>query len=175
MGFHLRIKGPAAGRQITMMNDVPVFYDCEATCIGGLPIEIGWAFTELSTGEIQSESHLIKPPLHWDMQPVWDPDAEKLHGISLKELLAHGRPPFEVAQRMNEVLAGRELFSDGPADDERWLRIIFDEAGLDPTFTIRRTHADVLIAQIATKLGWDRASYEAAKAVVDQQASGANS
>jgi hypothetical protein len=67
MGFHLRIKGPAAGRQITMMNDVPVFYDCEATCIGGLPIEIGWAFTELSTGEIQSESHLIKPPLHWDM------------------------------------------------------------------------------------------------------------
>jgi hypothetical protein len=168
MGFHLRIKGPAAGRQITMMNDVPVFYDCEATCIGGLPIEIGWAFTELSTGEIQSESHLIKPPLHWDMQPVWDPDAEKLHGISLKELLAHGRPPFEVVRRMNEVLAGRELFSDGPADDERWLRIIFDEAGPDPTFTIRRTHADVLIAQLATKLGWDSASYEAAKAEADR-------
>ena len=132
-----------------MMSDVPVFYDCEATCIGGLPIEIGWAFIDKSTGEIQSESHLIKPPLHWDMQPVWDPDAEKLHGISLKELLAHGRPPFEVARRMNEVLTGRELFSDGPADDERWLRIIFDEAGLDPTFTIRRTHADVLIAQLA--------------------------
>jgi hypothetical protein len=69
---------------------------------------------------------------------------------------------------MNEGLAGRELFSDGPADDERWLRIIFDEAGLDPIFTIRRTHADVLIAQLATKLGWDSASYEAAKAVADR-------
>jgi hypothetical protein len=72
-------------------------------------IEIGWASIDTSTGEIQSESHLVRPPLHWDMQPVWDPDAEKLHGISLKQLLAQGRP----------------------ADDERWLRIIFDEAGPD--------------------------------------------
>jgi hypothetical protein len=96
---------------MTMMSDVPVFYDCEASCIGGLPIEIGWAFIDTSTGEIQSESHLVRPPLHWDMQPVLDPDAEKLHGISLEQLLAHGRPPFEVARRMNEVLTGRELFS----------------------------------------------------------------
>jgi hypothetical protein len=65
--------------------------------------------------------------LHWDIQPVWDPDAEKLHGISLEQLHAQGHPPFEVARRMNEVLAGRELFSDAPADDARWLRIIFDE------------------------------------------------
>jgi hypothetical protein len=149
-----------------MMSDVPVFYDCEASCIGGLPIEIGWAFIDKS-GELQSESHLVKPPLHWDMQPVWDPDAEKLHGISLKQLLAHGRPPFEVARRMNEVLAGRELFSDAPHDDERWLRIIFDEAGLDPAFTIRRTHADVLVGQLAAKLGWDSASYQAVEAEAD--------
>jgi hypothetical protein len=131
-------------------------------------IEIGWALIDTSTGEIQSESHLVKPPLHWDMQPVWDPDAEKLHGISLEQLLAHGRPPFEVARRMNEVLTGRELFSDGPADDERWLRIIFEEAGPDPAFTIRRTHADVLVAQLAVKHGWDSASYEAAKAEADR-------
>jgi hypothetical protein len=151
-----------------MMSDVPVFYDCEASCIGGLPIEIGWAFIDTSTGEIQSESHLVKPPLHWDMQPVWDPDAEKLHGISLEQLHAQGRPPFEVARRMNEVLSGRELFSDAPADDERWLRIIFDEAGLDPAFTIRRTYAHMLIARLAMKLGWDSASYEAAKSEADR-------
>jgi hypothetical protein len=65
---------------------------------------------------------------------------------------------------MNEVLAGRELFSDGPADDERWLRIVFGEAGLRPAFTIRRTHADVLTSQLAAELGWDSASYEVAKA-----------
>ena len=67
---------------------------------------------------------------------------------------------------MNAVLSGRELFSDAPADDERWLRIIFDEAGLDPAFTIRRTYAHMLIARLAMKLGWDSASYEAAKAEV---------
>ena len=44
---------------MTMRNDGPVFYDCEATCLGGLPIEIGWAFANASTGEIQSESHRI--------------------------------------------------------------------------------------------------------------------
>jgi hypothetical protein len=151
-----------------MMSDVPVFYDCEASCIGGLPIEIGWAFIDTSRDEIQSESHLVRTPLHWDMQPVWDPDAEKLHGISLKQLDAQGRPPFEVARRMNQVLAGRELFSDAPADDERWLRIIFDEAGLDPVFTIRRTDAEVLTSRLAMKLGWDSASYEAAKSEADR-------
>jgi hypothetical protein len=69
---------------------------------------------------------------------------------------------------MNEVLAGRELFSDVPADDERWLRIIFDEAGLDPAFTIRRTYADVLTSQLAAKRGWDSSTYEAAKAEADR-------
>ena len=153
---------------MTITSPDPVFYDCEASCIGGLPIEIGWAFIDTSTGEIQSESHLVKPPLHWDMQPVWDPDAEKLHGISLEKLHAQGRPPFKVARRMNEVLSGRELFSDAPADDERWLRIIFDEAGLDPAFTIRRTYAHMLIARLAMKLGWDSTSYEAAKSEADR-------
>ena len=145
------------------IDDIPVFYDCEASCIGGLPIEIGWAFVDMSTGEIHSESHLVKPPLYWDMEPVWDPDAEKLHEISRNQLIAHGLPPVEIARRMNEVLAGRELFSDGPADDERWLRIIFDDAGLDPAFTIRRFHANVLTAELAAKLGWDSAAFEAAK------------
>ena len=147
-------------------TDVPVFYDCEASCIGGLPIEIGWAFVERSTDKIQSRSYLVKPPSHWDMQPLWDPDAEKLHRISRDQLIARGCPPFEIARRMNEALAGRELFSDAPADDERWLRIIFDEAGLAPTFTIRKLHADVVLTQLAAKLGWDSTAYEAAKAEV---------
>jgi hypothetical protein len=149
---------------MTRGTDVPVFYDCEASCIGGLPIEIGWAFLDTLTGKIQSESYLIRPPEHWDMRPVWDPDAEKLHGISLEQLVAHGRPPFEIARRMNEVLANRELFSDGPTDDERWLRILFDDAGAEPTFAISRLHTGVLTAQLAAEHGWDSTAYEAAKA-----------
>ena len=49
-----------------------------------------------------------------------------------------------------------------------WLRIIFDEAGLDPAFTIRKTYADVLIARLAAKLGWNSVSYDAAKAEADR-------
>lgn len=146
-----------------VVNEVPVFYDCEASCIGGVPIEIGWAFVDMSTGEIQSESHLVKPPSHWDMQPVWDPDAERLHRISLEQLIAHGRPPFEIARRMSDVLAGKELFSDSPVDDERWLRMIFGEASAELTFTIGKLNASVLTAQLAAKLGWDSTRYEATK------------
>jgi hypothetical protein len=142
----------------------PVFYDCEASCIGGLPIEIGWAFADPATGEIHSEGHLVKPPSHWDLEPVWDPDAQRLHKISRQQLTSNGKPPFVIAKRMNEVLAGRELFSDGPTDDDRWLRTIFDEAGPDPAFTIRRLHADVLIKELAGELGWGETGLEGAKA-----------
>src|ERR1700682_889853 len=103
---------------MTNGSSVPVFYDCEASCIGGLPIEIGWAFVDPSTAEIRSESHLVRPPSHWDLDPVWDPDAQRLHRISKEQLFATGRPPVEIARRMNETLAGRELFSDGPVRSE---------------------------------------------------------
>jgi hypothetical protein len=44
---------PEVKAPMIMMSDVPVFYDCEATCIGGLPIEVGWAFRgALFTGSI---------------------------------------------------------------------------------------------------------------------------
>ena len=155
-------------RLMIIPTEVPVFYDCEASCLGGLPIEIGWAFVDTATGEVQSESHLVKPPTTWDMRSVWDPDAQKLHRISREQLVAQGRPPFEIARRMNQVLAGRELFSDAPGDDERWLGIIFDEAGLEPTFTVRRTHAEVLIAQLVVRLGWDSIRYQAAKIDADR-------
>jgi hypothetical protein len=156
---------------MTRTHSEPVFYDCEASCIGGLPIEIGWAFIDPSTGEIRSEGHLVKPPAHWDMKPVWDPDAEKLHRISIRQLLTHGRPPVEIAQLMNEVLAGRKLFSDSPVDDERWLRLIFDEANLTPAFAIQKLNAKALVAARAAKLGWDGGRLDAAKAETDRLAS----
>ncbi len=148
---------------MTSLQDVPVFYDCEATCIGGLPIEVGWAYVDPTTDEIISESHLIRPPSHWDLRSVWDPDAQKLHKISMRLLYSQGRTPLEIARRMNAALPDRELFSDGPADDERWLRLMFDEAGVDPGFVIRRMHADVLMRQLAPTRGWTSPGYESSK------------
>ena len=56
-----------------------------AACIGGLPIRDPRDFIATTTGVMPSESHLLKPPLHWDLMSVWDPDAEKLRGIALDD------------------------------------------------------------------------------------------
>jgi hypothetical protein len=145
-----------------MNSTGPVFYDCEASSLEGLPIEIGWAFLNPQNGQIQSESHLIRPPANWDLLSVWDPEAEAFHHISIKQLMAEGRPPLEIACRMNLVLAGSELFSDD-SKDEIWLRQMFDEAACDPAFMICKTNAGALTDQVAHERGWDAARYEAAK------------
>jgi DNA polymerase III epsilon subunit-like protein len=126
----------------------PVFYDCEASGLEGFPIEIGWAFFDAGTGTVESESHLVNPSPEWDVQSLWDPDAEALHGISLKHLRQHGQPAYSIARRMNQCLADRELFSDSPMD-EAWLKQLFDAAGLEPFFIIRRTLAGVITEQAA--------------------------
>ena len=156
-------------RGATTSKPTPVFYDCEATDLEGYPIEIGWAFTDPGTGALVSESHLIKPPAEWPVRESWDRAAERLHGIAFERLLQDGRPAWEVAQRVNMALNGRELFSDAP-QDEAWLRLLFDAAGCEPAFTIRRTDARVLISQAAVHSGLDEAAYAHAKGLAIEMA-----
>ncbi len=146
-----------------MAAPIPVFYDCEASDMEGYPIEIGWAFLDPEAGTVVSESHLIRPPDDWPIKESWDPAAERLHGIALSQLWLDGRPVWEIGRRMNEALGGRELFSDAP-QDEAWLRQLFDAAGLEPTFLVRRTDARVLISRVAGDRGLDEAAYARAKA-----------
>jgi hypothetical protein len=159
-----KVSPPMRQGEGMMARAVPVFYDCEASSLDGVPIEIGWAFADAKTGAVTSEGHLIRPPPDWSVQESWDPAAEALHGISLVHLRAHGRAVWEIAQRMNNMLDGRELFSDSPLD-EVWLRCLFEEAGLDPSFTIRRMDAQVLIAELAANRGLYADAYVQAKAV----------
>jgi hypothetical protein len=70
---------------------------------------------------------------------------------------------------LNAVLGGRELFSDAP-QDETWLRLLFDAAGFEPTFTIQRTDARVLISQVAAAHGLDEAAYAHARALAAELA-----
>ena len=102
------------------------------------------------------------------MKAVWDPDAEKLHGITLWQLRRDGRPPLEIAAQMNRSARSSRAFADSPVDDERWLKLLFREAAIEPSFTISAVNADLLTAQAATKLGWDAAAYEEAKARVSE-------
>ena len=138
-----------------------VFYDCEASGLDGFPIEIGWAFVDETANAIVSESHLVRPLPEWLADDRWDPVAEELHGITLPRLRREGRPVWEIAMRMNQALAGRELVSDS-AWDEGWVRQLFDGAGSEVDFTIRRIDADVLIRKLAIDRGMDPDAYEQA-------------
>ena len=104
-----------------MMTGVQTpFHDIETSNIGGLLSEVGWAFADPASGELHSESHLIKFPANREIDPVWEADAEKLHEICRKQLIAHGQSPMEIVVRMNNALAGQRLYSDARHFAQLW-------------------------------------------------------
>ena len=145
------------------MNDasIPAFYDCEASELDeGTIIEIGWAF--LDGENFVSAGSLIRPLAAWNIDDAWSSEAESLHGISLARLREEGRPVEDVARMMNEALAGRELFSDDPAYDIRWLGQLFDAAGVQQNFVVSETPARHFLELLATKNNFDSAQFERA-------------
>jgi len=95
---------------------------------GSYPIEVGWALPDGRTGCL-----LVCPPPHWTH---WDERAERIHGIGRATLLRHGHPPLAVAQRLNDELGGRTVYSDAWGHDYAWLATLYDEAALLPTFRL---------------------------------------
>jgi hypothetical protein len=141
-----------------MPEKPPVFFDFEASGPEGVPIEVGWAYADDALQRVVSEAHLIRPDPDWDIEGCWDQDAERVHGIRLDTVLKSGRPVFEVARRLSGALAGRVLFSDS-GFDEAWLDQLFEAAGTDRTFEVRRTSPDVLIEQLAAQAGLPSSDY----------------
>ena len=136
-----------------MATTKPVFFDCEASSLEGFPIEIGWAFLDSQTGQIQSEAHFIRPAATWDIERLWDPEAQVLHGITREHLKAHGKEPAEILRRMNSLLWGLDLFGDD-SKDEIWIKQLIKEAGLAPSFTVRQKKARDLTAEFALGRGY---------------------
>ena len=103
------------------MEPIPSFIDFEASSLStdSYPIEVAW---NLSDGLI--ESHLISPEAVIDWTD-WDTESEKIHRIPREELIAHGKPPAWVCERMNEQLKGKTVYSDAPRFDGRWLTKLF--------------------------------------------------
>lgn len=104
--------------------------DIEASGFGrdSYPIEIG-----IVQPGGRSFCTLIKPPPHWTH---WDPEAERVHGISRETLLLHGRPAALVAHLLNEQLQGCVAYTDAWAHDYPWLAVLFEEAGCSPRFKL---------------------------------------
>lgn len=109
-------------------NFPPIILDIEASGFGkgGYPIEIGYI-----DSSAQRFCSLIRPQPEWTH---WDDEAQRAHGISREKLQKHGVPAAEIAQELNQRLAGKTLYSDGWVLDQPWLMKLFFDVQLTPTF-----------------------------------------
>lgn len=113
-----------------MAHDLPPILDMEASGFGrnSYPIEVGYVLSDGS-----SYCTLIRPAQDWTH---WDMQAERTHHISRETVQKHGRSALEVAQLMNEHLAGLTLYTDGWANDYSWLAKLYEAAGMSPRFKL---------------------------------------
>lgn len=102
----------------------PIILDIEASGFGAgsYPIEIGVAMPDSAL-----HAWLIRPPQEWNH---WQDSAEEVHGISRERLQHEGLSPRDVANELNELLAGKTVYSDGWGVDRSWLAKLFHEAGV---------------------------------------------
>ncbi|HSD39813.1 MAG TPA: hypothetical protein VLC92_20065 [Rhodocyclaceae bacterium] len=128
--------------------NAPTVIDLEASGFGtgSYPIEVGFVLPDGST-----QCMLIKPDESWTH---WDSRAEAVHGITRETLQAHGKPPLEVASKLNRSLAGLTVYSDAWAHDFTWLSVLYEAAGLVPTFKLE--HLMVLMDE-CSKTHWNNA------------------
>lgn len=112
-------------------NMIPAILDFEASGFGAgsYPIEVGYVL-----GDGRSACYLIRPELDWQS---WSAKAEGLHGISRALLTRKGRSVREVAEALNQRLAGETLYSNAWGNDYTWLSLLFDAAGLVARFRLQ--------------------------------------
>jgi hypothetical protein len=113
----------------------PAVMDIEASGFGqdSYPIEIGFV---LPDG--QTFCSLIRPAPGWTH---WDAAAERLHHISQETLRVRGRDARELALLLNDRLHGLTLYCDGWAHDYAWLNVLFEAAGVTPSFRLDNLRA----------------------------------
>lgn len=147
---------PATGPAL----DAPAVMDIEASGFGrdSYPIEVGFVLPDGQTC-----CTLIRPAPGWIH---WDPAAEKIHRIPLATVIRHGREVVEVATLLNDRLAGLTVYCDGWAHDYVWLSVLFEAAGLTPSFKLDNIRAlltdqeaaswGVLTSQVAREMRLQR-------------------
>jgi hypothetical protein len=108
------------------------FIDLEASGLSARswPIEVGWCFADA-----KPEALLIKPSADWSLDE-WSPEAEALHGLSHKKIVAKGLDSKVVCEKLNAALSGRDVYSDAPDWDGFWLYRLFQAAKLRQAFKL---------------------------------------
>lgn len=117
-------------QSIRRRQSLPIVLDVEASGFGqgSYPVEIGLVLPDGTP-----HCFLVMPARDWQS---WDPEAEKVHGISRAVAESHGRPVEEVAWRLNGLLYGQTVYSDAWSFDMSWLGKLFDKVNMPQTFKL---------------------------------------
>lgn len=108
----------------------PSIIDVEASGFGpqSYPIEVG-----IAMGSGLRYSTLIQPAPGWT---YWDKEAEKIHRVRREILEKHGKPIEEVATKLNDLLRGGVVYTDGWVVDTPWINQLFDASGVPRLFQV---------------------------------------
>lgn len=118
---------------VSELPPIPKFLDIEAAGLTArtYPIEVAWSD---EAGSI--ESYLIDPSSVPEWAAFWDAGAERVHRIGPETLAREGREPAWVAERLNDALAGKRLYSDAVEWDRHWLDQLFEVADFNRDFEL---------------------------------------
>jgi len=138
----------------------PCIIDIEASGFGShsYPIEIG-----VINAKGERYCALIKPDADWTH---WNPDAEKIHGISRELLATCGRPPAQICLELNAFLQGSNAYSDAWSHDSPWLNRLFYAGRIKANFFLS---AIELIATEAQLMLWDNTTNHLTKSPIIQR------
>jgi len=116
---------------------VVIDFEATALTLESYPIEVGLATSEAPEARIEVWSTLIAPDASWQLSAQWDPDAERIHGISRWQLRA-GAAATAIMDRLN-ALAGHAstVWCDGGQYDAHWLATLSVVANIEPKFFLR--------------------------------------
>lgn len=131
-----------ASLQANERVEAPIILDIEASGFGkgSYPIEVGVAMEDGSL-----HAWLIRPQQDWTH---WQDSAEAVHGISRERLQNEGLSLRQVADELNELLAGKTVYSDGWGVDRTWLARLFYEAGVIQAFKLESIYSKLTEEQL---------------------------
>lgn len=135
---------------------VVIDFEATALTLESYPIEVGIARIENEDCPIVSWSSLIAPAPSWDLKSQWDPDAQRVHGITRWQL-RDGADPAHVMRELNRrARNGGTVWCDGGHYDAYWLQTLAAAAGVEPEFELG--DIDQLLVQYPeAKSAYDRA------------------
>lgn len=125
----------------------PIILDIEATGLASAsyPIEVGFYCSDT-----KRYSALIKPADKWT---YWSTEAEALHQIKHADLIQSGKHLRTVAYELNQHLEGKTVYSDAWAVDSTWLRKLYYQAALEPSF--RLSSLELVMTEAMINI-WDK-------------------